>query len=169
MTAADSYAREVAEFLDVWDAAPAHRTGYRDAISSQKTGEDGRKLRASALRGLLAARADLAEKLAAATRTVASLTAGTDAVAGVHHCAMCGERCYWQECPTGGWWAHEIPSGGDHDAVAGQPCQPGTDDHCEPPGSGDDANPDVCRDCYGRGDDFEDGTCGRCRGTGAVT
>lgn len=54
MTAADGYAREVAEFLDVWDAAPAHRTGYRDVISSQKTGGDGRKLRATTLRGLLA-------------------------------------------------------------------------------------------------------------------
>lgn len=31
-----------------------------------------------------------------------------------------------------------------------------------------DANPDVCRDCYGRGDDFEGGTCGRCRGTGGA-
>lgn len=50
-----------------------------------------------------------------------------------HHCAMCGERCYWQESPHGGWWAHEVPSGGDHDAVAGAPCRPGADDYCEPP------------------------------------
>lgn len=53
--------------------------------------------------------------------------------ADFHHCAMCGERCYWQESPHGGWWAHEVPSGGDHDAVAGAPCRPGADDYCEPP------------------------------------
>ena len=67
MTAAAGYAREVAEFLDVWDAAPAHRTGYRDVISSQKSGEDGRKLRASALRGLLAEVERLSRDLAEMT------------------------------------------------------------------------------------------------------
>lgn len=50
----DQQLDEIKEFLDVWDAAPAHRTGYRDVISSQKSGEDGRKLRATTLRRLLA-------------------------------------------------------------------------------------------------------------------
>lgn len=54
MTTPEQHLAEVEEFLDVWDAAPAHRARYRDVISSQKSGEDGRKLRATTLRGLLA-------------------------------------------------------------------------------------------------------------------
>lgn len=50
----DQQLDEIEEFLDVWDTAPAHRTRYRDVISSQKSGEDGRKLRATTLRALLA-------------------------------------------------------------------------------------------------------------------
>jgi len=52
----DARLAEVEQFLDVWDAAPVHRTQYRDVISSQKSGdpEGGRKLRATALRELLA-------------------------------------------------------------------------------------------------------------------
>ena len=50
----DQQLNEIEEFLDVWDAAPAHRTRYRDVISSQKSGEDGHKLRASTLPALLA-------------------------------------------------------------------------------------------------------------------
>ncbi|QZE10391.1 hypothetical protein SEA_SCOOBYDOOBYDOO_40 [Mycobacterium phage ScoobyDoobyDoo] len=23
---------------------------------------------------------------------------------------MCGQPCFWQECPTGGWWVHEWQS-----------------------------------------------------------
>lgn len=52
----DRHLDEIEGFLDVWDAAPVHRTRYRDVISSQKSGdlEGGRKLRATTLRGLLA-------------------------------------------------------------------------------------------------------------------
>lgn len=76
---------EIEEFLDVWDAAPAHRTRYRDVISSQKSGEDGRKLRTSTLRAVLAEvrrlrgeRGDLTEKLDAATKTAVRLAEQRD-------------------------------------------------------------------------------------------
>ena len=159
---ADQQLTEVEQVLDVWDAAPAHRAGYRDVISSQKSGEDGRKLRATTLRALLtevrrlrgelddaagylaaihrhANRHDvLGENLGCAGCALLDRIEGPAAehdpeAADFHHCAMCGERCYWQESPHGGWWAHEVPSGGDHDAVAGAPCRPGADDYCEPP------------------------------------
>ncbi len=317
MTTPEQRLAEVEEFLDVWDAAPAHRARYRDVISSQKSGEDGRKLRATALRELVAevqrlralldatnAALDTANRrfqaaegalsqaqaspvtwtapddrrlaeirsrdalkgggAAGATMTqadadrrtllrllaemtlcrdnavrhaeredveiefhldeqlrdglagvaewldspepdhapdwlidavvrvvrpeLARLTEQRDAFAGAlnaatsqfgltfqqladadedkptpelieagrkvrgqicdwlaeydtepppdwHHCAMCGERCYWQESPHGGWWVHEAhpAEGREHDAVAGAPCRPGVDDYCEPP------------------------------------
>lgn len=69
-TPLDARLAEVEEFLDVWDAAPAHRTRYRDVISSQKSGdpEGGRKLRATALRDLVAEAKQLHADLAEMTR-----------------------------------------------------------------------------------------------------
>lgn len=50
-------AKAIAEFLALWDAAPVHRTAYRDTISHQLSGDPdrGRRLLASDLRTLLAA------------------------------------------------------------------------------------------------------------------
>jgi hypothetical protein len=32
-------------------------------------------------------------------------------------CGACGRRVGWIDCPTGGWWAHEVHPGDDHDAT----------------------------------------------------
>ena len=76
----DQRLAEVEEFLDVWDAAPVHRARYRDVISSQKSGEDGRKLRASTLRELLAE----VRRLRALADDAAGYLAATHRHAGRH-------------------------------------------------------------------------------------
>jgi len=222
VTAADGYARDVAEFLDAWDAAPAHRAGYRDVISSQKTGEDGRKLRASTLRKVLAERADLAEKLAemtqcrdAAVRLAerehveiefdldGNLRDGLVGIAEWEHpgepdhapdwlidavvrvvrpkLARLTERCDGAlgliDASAGMFGAtREQLLAADEEHPTPELIEVGRKvrdqitawlaEHDTEATNG--ANPDVCRDCYGRGDDFEGGACGRCRGTGAA-
>lgn len=32
-------------------------------------------------------------------------------------CGACGHRVGWINCPTGGWWAHEVHPSDDHDAM----------------------------------------------------
>lgn len=32
-------------------------------------------------------------------------------------CGACGHRVGWIDCPTGGWWAHEVHPADDHDAT----------------------------------------------------
>ncbi len=32
-------------------------------------------------------------------------------------CDECGGQIFWQECPTGGWWCHEVHPYNGHDAV----------------------------------------------------
>lgn len=32
-------------------------------------------------------------------------------------CGVCGHRVGWIDCPTGGWWAHEVHPSDDHDAM----------------------------------------------------
>jgi len=85
MTAPPTDARlaEVEQFLDVWDAAPVHRTQYRDVISSQKSGDPdgGRKLRATALRELLAEVRRLRGELGEALGRLATLKDALDAQA----------------------------------------------------------------------------------------
>ncbi len=34
-----------------------------------------------------------------------------------HKCRQCGKRMAWIDCPTGGWWAHDVHPSDDHDAV----------------------------------------------------
>lgn len=34
-----------------------------------------------------------------------------------HKCRQCGKRMAWIDCPTGGWWAHDVHPADDHDAV----------------------------------------------------
>lgn len=34
-----------------------------------------------------------------------------------HKCRRCGTRMQWIDCPTGGWWAHDVHPSDDHDAV----------------------------------------------------
>lgn len=36
-------------------------------------------------------------------------------------CEMCGERMFWIECPTGGWWKHVDHPADDHDGEAPVP------------------------------------------------
>lgn len=33
-------------------------------------------------------------------------------------CTACGQPCGWIDCPTGGWWAHQIHPADGHDAAA---------------------------------------------------
>lgn len=33
-----------------------------------------------------------------------------------NHCTVCHERVVWIDCPTGGWWAHDVHPSDDHDA-----------------------------------------------------
>lgn len=40
-----------------------------------------------------------------------------------HRCPCCGEPFHWIECPTGGWWAHDVHPDDDHDAAAGGPVE----------------------------------------------
>lgn len=74
---------EIEEFLDVWDAAPAHRTRYRDVISSQKSGdpEGGRKLRATTLREMVAEVRRLRGELGTVLGQLAAVKEGFDAQA----------------------------------------------------------------------------------------
>lgn len=39
-------------------------------------------------------------------------------------CGVCGHRVGWIDCPTGGWWAHEVHPDDDHDAEG---CYPNSD------------------------------------------
>ncbi|MFE7744428.1 hypothetical protein [Nocardia sp. NPDC057455] len=32
-------------------------------------------------------------------------------------CTVCGTGIHWIECPTGGWWAHEVHPADHHDAA----------------------------------------------------
>lgn len=47
---------------------------------------------------------------------------GSMIIAGLPHldysemCKNCGGRIQWVECPTGGWWSHEVHPEDDHDA-----------------------------------------------------
>lgn len=34
-------------------------------------------------------------------------------------CRTCGRAIWWQACPTGGWWIHDIHFPDDHDAECG--------------------------------------------------
>lgn len=36
-------------------------------------------------------------------------------------CAPCGQPIRYVDCPTGGWWAHEVHPADDHDAALGGP------------------------------------------------
>lgn len=33
-------------------------------------------------------------------------------------CAVCGAAIRWQDCPTGGWWIHDVHPSDGHDAKA---------------------------------------------------
>lgn len=41
-------------------------------------------------------------------------------------CSKCGRSIWWQDCPTGGWWVHDVHFPDDHDAECGGI---GTDDN----------------------------------------
>lgn len=45
-------------------------------------------------------------------------------------CQTCGGVIGWIECPTGGWWAHEVHLTDDHDA---EPVEPPTTEHDDDP------------------------------------
>jgi hypothetical protein len=34
-----------------------------------------------------------------------------------HRCCWCGKRMAWIDCPTGGWWAHDVHPSDHHDAA----------------------------------------------------
>lgn len=40
----------------------------------------------------------------------------TCSLSPVGTCVVCGARIGWIECPTGGWWAHEVHPADNHDA-----------------------------------------------------
>ena len=36
-------------------------------------------------------------------------------------CTKCLLNCYWQDCPTGGWWRHEWPNKAYEKAIKSDP------------------------------------------------
>lgn len=41
---------------------------------------------------------------------------------GMHGtCTKCGGQIFYQDCPTGGWWIHEVHPADNHDAEFGGP------------------------------------------------
>lgn len=52
-------------------------------------------------------------------------------------CVRCGGVVGWVDCPTGGWWAHEVHPEDDHDAwpsVDGDGCYTLPNGECVSPG-----------------------------------